>query len=69
MPRQPWGTSLGFCHELPNLQDTVLQDIVLKDSMDKHPYAVIRQTLARESTNQLKSLTLFSAVVSHKSMQ
>jgi hypothetical protein len=49
MPRQPWGTSLGFCHELPNLQDTVLQDTVLKDSMHKHLYAVIGQTLARKA--------------------
>jgi hypothetical protein len=40
------GPLLGFCHDLPNLQDTVLQDTVLKDSMHKRLYAVIGQTLA-----------------------
>jgi hypothetical protein len=64
MPRQPWGTSLGFCHELPNLQDTVL-----KDSMHKHLCGVTGQTLAREGASQLKSLMFFGDIVSHKSMQ
>ena len=59
------GGLLGFCHQLPDHQDTVLQD-----SVHKHLYAVIGKTLDSAATaNLLKSLMLSSVAVPRKSMR